>query len=167
MFSTRCRRLSPGASLASQGAHRVVNRTRPQPVTPHAPEARRQTQARPARRGWEAGLQDRHGCSVRMDNGRRRADAPGKRQRPLRPATTLVMPDGERGHQPGCWTDGTEAAPTSLLDGGPCRRGPRSPQALGLYTLLLAQRFAPAFHLHSRPLPFLSFLHPRKPVWPP
>ena len=96
----------------------MVDRTRPQPVTSHAPEAQRQTQARPARRGWEAGLQDQHGCSVRMDDGCRRADAPGKRQRPLRPATTPVMPDGERGHRPGCWTDGTEAAPTTLLDGG-------------------------------------------------
>lgn len=45
-------------------------------------------------------------------------------------------------------------------DVGPCRHGPRSLQALGLYTLLLAQRFAPTFHLHSRPPSFLSFFTP-------
>lgn len=53
-------------------------------------------------------------------------------------------------------TVGWEGPSAWLLDSRPGRRGPRMLQALSLCTLLLAQRLAPTFYLHSRPF-FLFF----------
>lgn len=149
-------------------------------MTSHAAEARRQTRAVPqGGAGKPASRTDTGAPSGRTTQGNgqmppgsdsarcalrphpwypRQGRAAGLAAGPARQALTHPSVTTLKENRP-CTsaTGGVEAAPTSLLDRRPGRRGPRTPQALSLYTLLLAQRLVATFYLHSRPLSFLSF----------